>query len=484
MTRAHRTFASACVLAIVLVAQAHAASGTTDFGASSPSLSACRLPGVSTPARCGHFDVPENPARPEGRHLSIAVAVLPARSTPARRDPMVFLSGGPGESAIDSASDVGADLASMFADRDIVLIDQRGTGRSSPLACDLDAGNHAVAAVEQFLPPASIERCRKTLQARADLTQYSFLRFADDIEHVRRALGYDPVNLYALSYGTRAAQVYLRAYPDSVRTAYLGSVVPIDIPMPLPFARVAQDTLEATISACERDAICAAAFPALRQETKEVFARLAAGKVEVSVPGTQVHARLSAGRVAERLRTMMYKPAGAADVPWTIHRAFLGDWQPLVGGILEGARGFSAEFSTGVFFSITCAEDVRFIREADIAPAVSGTYLGDFRVREQQAACADWPKADLPAGYREPVRSSVPTLFVSGDLDPATPNAFADHVAAGFTRHADLLLRGQGHSGWSDCAARVYQAFVRSGSVEGLDTTCAPTPRPGFRTRD
>ena len=472
---------AALPLSLLLVAGAAAVGKDAAFGAASPRLGDCRLPDVPTPARCGAFDVPENPDRPDGRHLSIAVAVLPAKRMPVRRDPIAFFSGGPGQAAIDSAADIGLDLAATFTDRDILLIDQRGTGRSAPLACTLHAAGDEAASLAHFLPPAAVARCRDELAARADLTQDSFARFADDVEHVRRALSYGRLNLYALSYGTRATQVYLHAYPDSVRTAYLGSVVPIDVPIPLPFARVSQDVLDATIGACESDARCAAAFPALREETRQVFARLADGRVEVPVAGTERPVALDAGRVAERLRFMMYSPAGAADVPWTIHRAHQGDWKPLVDGILESARGFDHQFSAGVFLSITCAEDVRYITDAEVAAATAHTWLGDYRVREQRAACAGWPQATLPPGYRAPVVSSVPTLFVSGDVDPATPKAFADRVAKGFARHADLVLRGQGHSGWTRCAASAHATLVRTGSVEAIDTTCPATPRPPFR---
>lgn len=478
MNRVGRMLAVLSLLLGVGVAPAGAGAA---FGSASPRLGDCRLPDVPTLARCGTFDVPENPSRPEGRHLSIAVAVLPAKRTPVRRDPIAFFSGGPGQAAIDSAADIGLELGAMFEDRDILLIDQRGTGRSSPIACTLHADRDEAASLAHFLPPVAVTRCRDELAARADLTQYSFARFADDVEHVRRALGYGRLNVYALSYGTRATQVYLHAYPDSVRTAYLGSVVPIDVPFPLPFARASQDVLDATIGACESDSRCAAAFPALREETRQVFARLADGGVEVPVADAQAPVTLDPGRVAERLRFMMYSPEGAADVPWTIHRAHRGDWKALTDGILESARGFDHQFSAGVFLSITCAEDVRYIRDEELVAATAHTWLGDYRVREQRAACAVWPLATLPPGYRAPVVSSVPTLFVSGDIDPATPKAFADRVAKGFARRADLLLRGQGHSGWTRCAARAYATLVRMGSVEAIDTACPATPRPPFK---
>jgi hypothetical protein len=139
--------------------------------------------------------------------------------------------------------------------------------------------------------------------------------------------------------------------------------------------------------------------------------------------------------------------------------------------------------SLGLFFSITCNEDVAFIREKDIAPETEGTLLGAYRVRQQQAACKLWPKASLPDGYREPPRSSVPTVFASGDADGGTPLWFMDHAAQGFSHRLEVVVGGQGHTEWNDCIAQIYQDLVVSGSVDARkSSTCPPVPRPPFKT--
>lgn len=166
-----------------------------------------------------------------------------------------------------------------------------------------------------------------------------------------------------------------------------------------------------------------------------------------------------------------------------IHRAYLGDWSPISEGILSDARDDSA-FSFGLFFSITCSEDIPFIREDEVAGETEGTFLGDYRVRQQQAACQQWPKASLPEAYREPVRSSVPTVFASGDTDGGTPLWFMEHAAKGFSHRLEVVLRGQGHTEWNECIAKIYQKVVISGSVDGGGTsTCPLVPRPPFRLR-
>jgi pimeloyl-ACP methyl ester carboxylesterase len=331
-------------------------------------------------------------------------------------------------------------------------------------------------------PTVPIERCARELSKNADLTQYSYAHFARDLEHVRKVLGYGPMNLFAGSYGTRAAQVFIRMYPDSVRTTLFHSVVPIDMPIPLPMSKAAQVAMDRVLDDCQAQPACHAAFPNVRNELTEVLRRLGSEMVKVSVPGEAAQVQLHRGRVAERLRSMMYRAEGAERIPLVIHQAYRGDYRPIVDDILENAREVPKAASFGLFFSIGCNEDVPFIRESDIVPGTGNTYLGDYRVRQQQSACAKWPRAALPAGYREPIRSSVPVLFVSGDTDPAAPLWFADRAARGFENRAEVVLQNRGHTEWSDCVGDIYKRFVIAGSVAQLEATCQPEPRRPFKT--
>jgi pimeloyl-ACP methyl ester carboxylesterase len=390
--------------------------------------------------------------------------------------------GGPGEDAIGAAEIYARQFAPLRKDHDILLVDQRGTGRSGALRCDLFSTDRREASLHDLFPLTAVEKCERRLRAQADLTQYTYDRFADDLEQVRRALGYGPLNLFAGSYGTRAAQVYLRMYPESVRTVYMGSVVPLDAAGPLAFAKTEQAALEKMFEACAADSACESAFPHLRDEFRQISDRLASGSVRVVVQGHSGTVPLYRGRVAEWFRSKLYRPRSAASLPWMIHRAYLGEWSPISEGILSDARDDS-DFSFGLFFSITCNEDIAFIREQDIAPETQGTFLGAYRVRQQQAACKLWPKVSLPEAYREPLRSSVPTVFASGDTDGGTPLWFMHHAAQGFSHRLEVVLSGQGHTEWNDCIAQIYQDLVVSGSVDGRNSsTCPPVPRPPFKT--
>ncbi len=385
-------------------------------------LSPCKLPGVTRAAKCGVVEVPENWDKPTGRKLSLAVAVIPAEVPGAHNDPIVPLMGGPGEDAISSAEYFIGQWGPLLRDRDLLLIDQRGTGKSGALRCPLFDPKNPAVSLRDVYPVARVERCAKELSSRTDLTQYTYTNFARDLEHVRRTLGYGQFNFSAGSYGTRAAQFYLRAYPQNVRTIYFGSVVPLDVITSLTMAKSAEGARNQMFDACAADAACNAAFPDLRKEFSEVVQQLEAGK-----------APIARGRAAEWFRSKTYRPYSSTDLPWMIHRAHAGDWSPIAKSIQSGAAGVDAEASFGLFFAITCNDDIAFIREEDIERETRGTFLGDYRVRQQQAACRYWPKVSPPTD-RTPPKSSVPALFVSGANDAASPLWFTQRVAPEFLR--------------------------------------------------
>lgn len=445
-------------------------------------LQSCSLPGVERSARCGTIEVLENPDHPGSRKLEIRFVVIPATKGHALPDPIVPLLGGPGESAIDAAEWSTHRLEPMLNDRDLLLVDERGTGQSGALRCHFFSPDNPAASLQNLFPLASVETCAKDLAMHADLTQYSYRRFVDDLEQVRRTLGYGPLNLFAGSYGTRAAQVFVRTYPGSIRTIYLGSVVPIDIAIPLPDAKAAQWTMERTFAACEAEGPCRSAFPRVRDEFSQIMERLASARVSVNVPGHAGTVTLSQGRVAEWFRSLLYRPSSAARLPWLIDRANKGDWAPIVKGILDDARDVDNDLSLGLLLSITCSEDLPFVREGEVAAATRNTFLGDWRLRQQQAACKAWPRSDAPASYRELIQTQVPTMFVSGDTDGGTPPWFTAHAAPGFRNRVEVTMTNRGHTEWEPCVETLYQRFLNQGSVQGLDASlCLHLSRPPFK---
>jgi pimeloyl-ACP methyl ester carboxylesterase len=463
-TQMHTSLRHSCWAAVVL------ALGCSDVARAGDVLAPCELPGVARAAKCGVVEVPENWQKPEGRRLSLAVAVIPATGK-SYEDPIVPLMGGPGEAAIPAARYFVERFGPLLRERDLLLLDQRGTGQSGALRCPLFDPKNPAANLRDLYPAAAVERCAKELGARTDLTQYTYEHFARDLEHVRTLLGYGQLNLSGGSYGTRAAQVYLRAYPRTARTVYLGSVVPVDVITPLTMAKTADAVRNQLFDACAADVACRSAFPNLRAQFNDIVEQLDAGKPPIA-----------RGRAAEWFRSRMYRPEGSTELPWMIHQAHAGNWSPIVQSIQAGVAATDEEASFGLLFSITCSDDVAFIREEDIARETRDTFLGDYRVRQQQAACRLWPKVSPPTD-RTPVKSSVPTLFVSGDTDSATPLWYTQRAAAGFSERAEVVVPGHGHTEWNDCIARINEQFVREGSVRNVrGKTCDAVPRPPFKT--
>jgi pimeloyl-ACP methyl ester carboxylesterase len=456
-----------------------------------PELTACKGSGFPADALCGTYEVFENRATRTGRKIPLKVVVLPATGPAAQRlsDPIIYFAGGPGDASIPEGLYVAWDLAPLRKQRDVLLVDLRGTGESGGLFCKELQGSQGVQGfLDNFLPTDKIHACRDRLKKDADLAWYTSDAAIDDVEEVRQALGYGPLNLLGGSYGTRAVQTYLRRHPKSVRTATLMGVVTPGELYPLGLARATQKALDGWIAECEGDAACRGAFPELRQEVDAVLRRAAADPVRVELTnpetGASLELRLGQRAVAQTLRYMLYSTGDAVLLPLTVQLAAQGDWKPLAQmAYLKGsAMGSTAD---GFYQSVTCAEDVAFIRDEEIGPAVAGTFLGDFRVRLQKAACEGWPIRDLGPDARTPVVSDVPALLISGERDPATPAENGDTVARTLKRGRHIVIADGAHSsnGMSggDCIGGRIAAFIEAGSVEGLDLSCfAQMRRPEF----
>ena len=470
-------------LSILAVVAAHAAAPPA---APRLTLGACTDPDLPKDARCGTYQVFENRAAKQGRRISLRVVVLPALGPDRLPDAFVYFSGGPGEPSVQDGIFESQELAPLRQRRDFLLVDARGTGGSSPLDCpELNA---VQGFLDDYAPADKVRSCRERLRKAADLSQYTTDNAVDDVDEVRAALGYPQVNLMGGSYGTRSVLVYLRRHPDRVRTAILDGVVPTHDRAPLFFARSTQKALDGLVAECAGDADCARAFPHLQDEIAAVLAQAAREPVRVQLTdartGKPYEVRLARSGVAQTLRYMLYDPSAAAELPLRVHAAVQGNWKPLAETARSFAQGMSA-FDNGYFFGVTCSEDVPFIREEEIPAAVAGTFLGDFRIRRQQAACAGWPAVKVPASFLAPVASDVPSLVIAGERDPATPPGDGAE-AARTLRHSKYVLipdAGHGLNGFKgvECISGLVVKLVEDGSVDRLDTSCvAKMERPAF----
>jgi len=443
-------------------------------------LRLCRVRDVTEDLLCGSLEVFENRERRSGRKISLNVVVIPAQIPAPRPDPTFHLEGGPGIAATMAAGVYVNLLPGYRRDRDVVLVDQRGTGGSNPLTCDLSSDTpNPGGRLDEMYPPAAVAACRERLGPSADLTLYTTPIAMDDLDDVRAWLGYDRINLVGLSYGTRAALVYMRRHPDHVRSAVLMGVAPTNLKMPLHHASDAQRAMDLLFDDCAADLECHAAFPKVKEELVDLLDRLdrEAARVRYTPPGSDRSIGLVIRReiFAEKLRVMLYEAGVARRLPLVIHRAFEGDFNPLLAVALGGAGGPPA-LAEGMYLSVTCPEDTRLIDADEAKRLTEGTYFGDYRVAQQTRACSLWPEAELPVGYAAPLVSDAPVLMISGYLDPVTPPAWAEEVLHHLPHGRNLVLRHGGHlptdmSG-GRCMDRMILSFLDRGSSEDLDTSC------------
>ncbi len=440
----------------------------------------CQLsaPGVPArlPAMCGALTVFEDKTTGSGRQIQLRVAVLSAISRTPAPDPLFFLTGGPGQAATQDYVQFSAAFRRINEKRDIVLVDQRGTGGSHPLSCPSSDDTQV---------NSWIDACLKQLDA--DTRFYTTQAAVDDLDQVRQALRYDKVNLYGLSYGTRVALTYLRSYPSHVRTVILDGVVPQDEPLGLTMASDAQRALDSIFSRCAADATCERAFPRLADDWAALLRRVDQNPGTVTIPhprtGEPTQVKFDRNTLSAAIRLFSYQQETVALLPLLIHSAqATGDLRQLAAQSLIVTQQVEGSLSIPLHHSVVCAEDVPFYFQAgklaSDAEAEKRSYLGEAYL-ELVKTCAQWPAAKVSPDFKEPVRSDRPVLLLSGEDDPVTPPSNAEHAAATLSHSLHLVAPGQGHGTIiRGCTARIAYDFVDRGTVERLSTSCIREIRP------
>jgi pimeloyl-ACP methyl ester carboxylesterase len=463
-----------------------AACGDAGRDARTLALGECRLPRLPQAAQCGTLEVPEDRSRPGGRKIKLHVAVLPANTLSPKPDPLFILAGGPGQAA-STLGPFAAQLNDVRTTRDVVLVDQRGTGRSAPLDCKAFAPDERLEAAIETDPLPRARACAQELAASGiDAAQYTTGAWVDDLEAVRQALGYPRVNLWGGSYGTRVALDYLRRYPERIRTAVLDGVAPPGIAITLDIWPTRERALEGVIAACAASASCRNAHPDLRASLGALESMLgAAGReIEVADPRTGNPRRLTLSypAVLALLQPMLYAPEGAALLPEVVGRAGAGDFGPLFATLSTVTADTGAQLNSALHFSVTCAEDVPRIT-AERREKVLASLPTAAIVRPVLAVCDVWPKGKLPADFATPVTSDIPVLLLSGGLDPVTPPAYGDEVARTLKNSRHVIAPGYGHIVSAHaCGPRLVARFIDDAGFAKLPETClahfAASPRP------
>jgi pimeloyl-ACP methyl ester carboxylesterase len=433
-------------------------------------------------AYCGTLSVFENRDTKQGRQIALWITVLPA-VRPDSPDPLVFLAGGPGQGAAQLAKQIRGVFRRLQRTHDVVLVDQRGTGKSHPLNCTSVSNTLADVTESDEAALARLDRCLKGYDA--DVRLYTTNIAMDDLDDVREYLGYKVLNLYGGSYGTRAALVYLRRHSEHVRSMVLDGVAPTDMRLPLFTSRDAQRALDKLLTDCEASASCNHAFPRLRLRVRSLLARLETTppRVRIVHPRTGVaeEVTVEARIVASILFTSLYSPLTASIVPALIDDAERNDFQALFALGLSGG-GDDDNMSLGMRFSVLCTEDAGRVTATDVERETVNTIFGSHLLGPQIAACARWPKGTVEPTFYDPVISDVPALVLSGDLDPVTPPTWGANVVKHLSHGRHIVMPATGHGViGTACGLRLIEDFVERASSADLDTSCvAEVHRPPF----
>ena len=423
-------------------------------------------------ALCATLPVWENRATKTGRRIELNIVILPAFDKDPAPDPLFLLHGGPGAPASELAH--GFSNHSLRTHRDIVMIDQRGTGGSHRLDCDF-YGNppDLQRLVTSEFPIDQVRACREQLSRIADLTQYTTGIAMDDVDEARQWLGYGKITIWGGSYGSMAAQVYLRRHGDNVRAMVLQGVAPVDELVPLHHAAAGQRAVSLLFDRCRADAGCNTAYPHLREDFAAMFARVRRGaEADVhDLAGRTARVRPGVEALAEGIRHRMYGDTGMA-LAGMIHRAAGGDLSPIVQAAVTADINLDRSLAMGLLLSVSCSEHLPYITSEMAARETAGTFLGDLRIQEQQAACAEWVRGEVPPDAHTLVHSSVPVLLLSGNLDPVTPPEFGDRVAKQLPNSRHIVFPEASHGGVGDCGSYVMTDFIQRGTLQGLDTAC------------
>jgi pimeloyl-ACP methyl ester carboxylesterase len=460
-------------------------SGANAPSAARLSLKPCPLPGLDGEAFCGTYEVFENRATRSGRTIQLKIVVLKALGKSPAPDAIFTLHGGPGAPATGLIGLArGGILEPGRQDHDLVFVDQRGTGESNGLNCDVgDDPKDLAMFFGEILPRDRVRACREKLESKADLRLYTTPIAMDDLDDVRAALGYDKIDVVGISYGTFAAQIYMRQHPEHVRSVFLVGVATPSIKQPLLFPRSAQHAMDLLFTDCAADAQCRSTFPDLQKEFASLLARFDQGPLSLDlinpVTKKKEQVRVFRSSFVENLRLAMYSTNTQRFVPFIIHRAFANDYLPFEEAALRVNPGGGV--ARGMYFTVTCSEGVPFITDQDIVEQTRGTYVGPDRVKLHKAACQEWPRGDIPSNYIDPVKSDLPVLMISGEVDGSSPPWFAEDAMKFLRNGRRLKIRYLGHQVDGPCLRDIFRDFVAAGSAKDLDTSCTEQiRRPPF----
>ncbi len=458
---------------------------TSTPAASRLTLKTCKAAAGAIEAECGHLSVPEDRANPNGRTLDMGIVVVRAQGPDHEPDPLFYIAGGPGDAATQDGIVVG--VSNLFrkvnTSRDVIYLDQRGTNDKHRLTCQYPSFMIADATQQQV--NGWMKQCLASLNG--DPRFYTTAAAMRDLDEARAALGYDKINLYGISYGVEAEQVYMRMFPEHVRAVVMDHGHPLDLPYAQARPRATQSALDQVFTYCEQDEKCHAAYPEIRGNWKAVLARLAKGPVITSwtPSGATTPVQVDMDGLADGIYNLLYKSGTYAQIPYLVHAlASQGDWAPILKSYNEHYGNGQAEPLLLMHDVITCFEPASGWQPDEIGQLNPGSIFRDLAVKiaqTQQKICEALPKPDTTLIYGPGKPVPLSALMLNSLLDPIFPPSNMDLALKEFTKSRVVTEPTEGHdTTFSDCRWGIIAQYIQRGSVDGLDISCMEKQKPSF----
>ncbi|MFT5572999.1 MAG: pimeloyl-ACP methyl ester carboxylesterase [Cryomorphaceae bacterium] len=426
-------------------------------------------------ALCATLERAENPKQPDGKQIQLSIIKLPSRSAQPKADAFTLIQGGPGGSSISMAIAYDALLEGVRTDRDVLVVDQRGTGRSNILACpELEP--------DSFIGDFDVDEIKKHSEAcvqsiDSDLRYYTTSIAVQDLDAVRAAAGYPRLTIYGVSYGTRVAQHYLRRFEKNTRAVILDGVAHVGLNLAGgEIARQSQIAFDTLAKRCAESTECKDQFGDIKLKLGELLIRLDKQAVELRIAdpisGEMVDKKLVAEDVLGVIRLMAYSTEQNALLPMLISYAHAGNYHPLAAQSLMIGEDFLKDYATGMNNTVMCAEDQPYVSAFDLTD-LENTYLGDKMAQAIKAICSVWPRGPIDEDFHQPFSSSVPVLILSGETDPITPPSNGEYAHDMFSNSKHIIVPSHGHGVWTrGCVPQLSLNFIEQASFEDINTAC------------
>ena len=459
-----------------------------------PELKPCVLEGSAghgrADAQCARWQRPLDATNPDGEQIELFVARIESAAPNPAADAFTLINGGPGAASTELYVDLAPVFEAIRRERDIVLIDQRGTGRSTALRCPEleDAAQHLSSRTSDTAQIDTFTReCLDNLTH--DPRFFTTTQAVADLDDLRAALDYDALTLYGVSYGTRVVQHYARRHPERTRALIIDGVLPPPLAMGPMVSRNAQRTFDLLLAACAEQPQCNERFPNLKADFTRLQSQLTAAPVELSLPhpntGVAQAFTLTWEQVALVVRLMSYAPETQSLLPISIDQAANEqNYLPLAAQAVRLQSQLGDTMNYGMHNAVVCTEDIPFLSERERDPSrLTDTYLGADQLNVLLTMCNRWPQGEYDPDIKDDFTTDRPTLVLSGELDPITPPEYGAEVAAALPNALHIVARGQGHGVLArGCIPRLIARFVEDASLDDLDTSCTERlgPDPFF----